>query len=568
MKRQSKSTDNAALPPELAGTQFRQYRKLRRNIILSTALVALTPLVILTIINYLQDKDAYRVESRYAVTQILSNTKRTLESVVEERRSALALVISQQSFNELNSDSSLASTLRNLKNSFGGFIDLGLIDSKGNQLYYTGPYDLKNRSYEDQSWFHEVVLRGSYVSDVFMGYRNFPHFVIAFKHEHDLSDFYIIRATLDMELLNQQVYSLSLDRYTDAFIINKDSILQTASIFFGPVLRKAPVEIPPLPGDRELIDEYRDQGNWVVSGYSQIKGSPFSLVVIKRLEGYLSHWLAHRSQILWFLAVSTALILLVITYGANHMTKKLREADLRRAKEFHNMEYTNKMATIGRMAASVAHEINNPMAIINEKAGLIQDLVGFTPEFPQKEKMLGLVDSIVKSVDRCSKVTHRLLGFAKRMEIRRESINIRELIDEVVGFQQTEARHRNIKIAYDLPDNLPTLISDRGHLQQVFLNLVNNAFAAVDADGEVEISVSAPDHSAIAVSIRDNGAGIPPENLQHIFEPFFSTKKEFGTGLGLSITRDIVARLGGKIDVTSEVGQGTCFTVTLPQHTA
>lgn len=568
MKRQNMNTENTALPPELAGTQFPHYRRLRRNVILSTVLVALIPLVILTIINYLQDKEAYRVESRYGVTQILSNTKRTLESVVEERRSALALVISEQSFYELNSDSALASTLRNLKNSFGGFIDLGLIDSKGNQSYYTGPYDLKNRSYTDQSWFHEVVLRGSYVSDVFMGYRNFPHFVIAFKHEHDVADFYIMRATLDMELLNQQVYSLSLDRYTDAFIVNKDSILQTASVFFGPVLRKAPIEIPPLPEDREVVEEYRDRGNWVVAGYSRIKGSPFTLVVIKRLEGYFSHWLAHRSQILWFLAVSTALILVVIAYGANHMTRRLREADLRRAKEFHNMEYTNKMATIGRMAASVAHEINNPMAIINEKAGLLQDLVGLSPEFAPKEKVLGLVDSIVKSVERCSKVTHRLLGFAKRMEIRRESISVRELIEEVIGFQQTEARHRNIDIVYNVPDNLPSIISDRGNLQQVFLNLINNAFAAVDSNGKVEISVTRPDQSSIAISVRDNGAGIPAEDLQHIFEPFFSTKKEFGTGLGLSITRDIVARLGGKIDIASEVGKGTCFTVTLPLHNA
>lgn len=568
MKRQNMNTENTALPPELAGTQFPHYRRLRRNVILSTVLVALIPLVILTIINYLQDKEAYRVESRYGVTQILSNTKRTLESVVEERRSALALVISEQSFYELNSDSALASTLRNLKNSFGGFIDLGLIDSKGNQSYYTGPYDLKNRSYTDQSWFHEVVLRGSYVSDVFMGYRNFPHFVIAFKHEHDVADFYIMRATLDMELLNQQVYSLSLDRYTDAFIVNKDSILQTASVFFGPVLRKAPIEIPPLPEDREVVEEYRDRGNWVVAGYSRIKGSPFTLVVIKRLEGYFSHWLAHRSQILWFLAVSTALILVVIAYGANHMTRRLREADLRRAKEFHNMEYTNKMATIGRMAASVAHEINNPMAIINEKAGLLQDLVGLSPEFAPKEKVLGLVDSIVKSVERCSKVTHRLLGFAKRMEIRRESISVRELIEEVIGFQQTEARHRNIDIVYNVPDSLPGIISDRGNLQQVFLNLINNAFAAVDSNGKVEISVTRPDQSSIAISVRDNGAGIPAEDLQHIFEPFFSTKKEFGTGLGLSITRDIVARLGGKIDIASEVGKGTCFTVTLPLHNA
>ncbi len=568
MSRQKKKFEEHNLPPELVGTKFPQYRRLRRNIIVITFLVALAPLVVLTIINYLQDKDAYRTESHYAVTQILSNTKRTLESVIEERRSALALVISEHEHRALESDSALASTLRNLKNSFGGFIDLGLIDSTGLQSYYTGPYDLKNRSYEDQSWFHEVVLRGSYVSDVFMGYRNFPHFVIAFKHDRNPGGFYILRATLDMELLNRQVYSLNLDRYTDAFIMNKDGILQTASVFYGPALKKAAIEVPPMSSAREIVEENREEGKWVVSGYTQIEGSPFVLIVIKRLEGHFSHWLGHRSQVLWFLAVSTALILLVIIYGADHMTKKLREADLRRAKEFHNMEYTNKMATIGRMAASVAHEINNPMAIINEKAGLIHDLVGFSAEFPQREKMLGLVNSIVKSVDRCSKVTHRLLGFAKRMEIRREQINIRELIDEVVGFQRTEALHRNINITYDFADDLPSIVSDRGQLQQVLLNLINNAFAAVDSDGKVDISVACPDRDSVTIAVTDNGTGIPAENLQHIFEPFFSTKREFGTGLGLSITRDIVEKLGGKIEVESELGKGTRFIVILPVQTA
>jgi len=566
MRNQEKNTGDNVLPAELAGARFPKYHRLRRNVIIITSLVALAPLVILTVINYLQDRDAYAVESRFAVSQMLSNTKRTLEFVIEERRAALALVISEKSYKALASDSTLALTLRNLKKSFGGFIDLGLIDPSGIQSYYTGPYDLKNRNYEDQSWFHEVVLRGVHVSDVFMGYRNFPHFVIAFKHEYGPEKFFILRATLDMELLNRQVYSLNLDRNTDAFIINREGILQTASLFFGPALRKASVKLPSISSAREIVDKYEEDGQWFLAGHTRIEGAPFRLVVIKKLEGHLSHWLAHRSQVLWFLLLSTAVILLVIIYGTNTMIKRLRQADLRRAREFHNMEYTSKMATIGRMAASVAHEINNPMAIINEKAGLIQDLVGASDDFPHKSKMSGLVDSIINSVERCSKVTHRLLGFAKRMEIRQEQINVRELIEEVIGFQKTEATHRNIKISCDCPENMPPITSDRGQLQQVLLNLVNNALAAVKSDGEVHISVASPDDDSITIAVTDNGDGIPPEDVPHIFEPFFSTKGEFGTGLGLSITRDIVEKLRGKIDVESELGKGTRFIIMLPLH--
>ncbi len=559
-----KESEENKLPPELAGTRMPRYRRLRRKMVAITSVVALTPLVILTAINYLQDREAYRVEARFAVSRILSNTKRTLEFVIEERRSALALVISEQSYRELGSDTALAVTLQHLKNSFGGFVDLGMINSEGRQEYYTGPYSLKDRNYQDQTWFHEVVLRGSYVSDVFMGHRNFPHFVVAVKHERSLDDFYILRATIDMELVNRQIQSLNLDRNTDAFIINRQGILQTESIFYGGVLQEAALKVPTGSQSREIIEEYKENGRWITSGYAYIEGTPFILMAMRRLENPSLHWVGHRSDVIWFLLVSSALILGVILYSSSQMARQLREADLRRARAFHNIEYTNKMATIGRMAAGVAHEINNPMAIINEKAGLLRDMVGFSDDFPQKDKTLGLVDSIVRSVDRCSKVTHRLLGFARRMEIRKESISLIDLIKEVAGFQRTEAVHRNIEINFDFADNLPPIESDRGQLQQVFLNIITNAFAAVDDGGRVDIMGRMRDGGSVAITINDNGSGISEENLAHIFEPFFSTKGEFGTGLGLSITRDIIEKLGGKIEVESELSKGTRFTVILP----
>jgi two-component system NtrC family sensor kinase len=114
---------------------------------------------------------------------------------------------------------------------------------------------------------------------------------------------------------------------------------------------------------------------------------------------------------------------------------------------------------------------------------------------------------------------------------------------------------------------LPTINSDRGLLQQVFLNILSNAFAAVDDGGQIDVSMRREDNK-VAVTIKDNGSGIPKENLQRIFEPFFSTKSEYGTGLGLSITFGIVEKLGGRIDVQSQVGQGTSFTVRLPRDAA
>jgi two-component system NtrC family sensor kinase len=218
------------------------------------------------------------------------------------------------------------------------------------------------------------------------------------------------------------------------------------------------------------------------------------------------------------------------------------------------------------MAAGVAHEINNPLAIINEKAGLLNDLATYTKDLPNKEKFSGLADSIINSVERCSRVTHRLLGFARRMETRKELVDLKQLLEDVVGFQKSDLAHRNINVTYNIPSDLKPIESDRGQLQQVFLNIVNNAVAAVDIGGHVDIMIDDFNDDTVKVTIKDDGVGISKENLDHIFEPFYSTKGEFGTGLGLSITHDIVQKLGGRIEVRSQPEEETSFDVILPRR--
>ena len=229
-----------------------------------------------------------------------------------------------------------------------------------------------------------------------------------------------------------------------------------------------------------------------------------------------------------------------------------------------NVEYTSKMATIGRLAASVAHEVNNPMAIINEKAGLLKDLIGSSPGYPNREKILHSLDGIIRSVERCGTVTHRLLGFTRRLKSRREQIHLPALVSEVLGFLEKEAMHRSVDIRTDFAPEAPPIMSDRGQLEEVLLNILNNAFAAVQDGGRITVGVSSEQDDRVLLSVEDDGCGISEDDLKHIFEPFFSTKGEFGTGLGLSITYELIHKLGGRISVSSQSGQGTRFTVALP----
>ncbi len=541
-----------------------RYRRFRRIFVLLSLFVSLTPLLIMTTFYYHLDQTALQAEINYNVSQILSNTKRTLEFIIEERLSALTLMVNQESFEQLSGEEGLLKAFQNLKNSFGGFVDLGLIDSDGAQHHYIGPYKLLNQNYNDQSWFHEVSLRNIYISDVFMGHRNFPHFIIAVKKEKRSGDFYVLRASIDLAMLDRQFHTVDYNREFDAFLINKDGVLQTESVEYGPVFGKCPLEVPKYAGGREILSQSHSNGKITVLGHSYIEKSPFILVVMNQRSSLLKSWLTTRMDLVWFLLVSVVLIIITIILSANYMVALIREADLKRTKLLHNIEYTNKMATIGRMAAGVAHEINNPLAIINEKAGLLKDMVTYNEAYPHREKVLKSVDSILGSVERCSKVTHRLLGFGRRLDSHREIIDLETLLNEVIGFIAKEAEHRSIQVNIKTAEQVPTLESDRGQLQQVFLNIINNAVAAVADGGLIDILIDAPTHSTVSVSIKDNGVGISEENLKNIFEPFFSTKGQFGTGLGLSITHEIVEKLGGEIRVSSKLGEGTQFTVMLP----
>ncbi|MFZ3122997.1 MAG: ATP-binding protein [Thermodesulfovibrionales bacterium] len=224
-----------------------------------------------------------------------------------------------------------------------------------------------------------------------------------------------------------------------------------------------------------------------------------------------------------------------------------------------------KLASLGRIAAGVAHEINNPLAIVNEKAGLMQDIMEMSGDSQNKEKFSNLIDGIIGSVNRCRAITHRLLGFARKMDVTIETMDLNESIRAVKEFLGKEILFKSIRFEMNLMEGLPKINSDKGQLEQVFLNIMKNAIDAVEEGGLVTVSTGTKDEDTVCVSIRDNGTGIPDDKLEQIFEPFFTTKgREKGTGLGLFVSYGIMKKLGGSIIVESGVDKGTAFIIDIP----
>jgi len=543
----------------------RHYLLLRRNIAILMLLVTIVPLVFMAVINYLEYKSNLKSEIINPIKILTNKTVHSIELYMEERLSTIRSIASSYSFEDLSDEKTLSRIYRVLKKEFAGFVDLGVIDETGLQISYAGPYDLLNKVYSQQAWFHETAIKGSYISDVFMGYRQFPHIAIAVQQFTEDGRAWILRATIDTDKLDNIIAAMNLNPESDAFLVNTDGILQTRSKYYGHVLEHCKLEIPLGVYGAQMYEGKDILGRDVFITINHFLTKGFALVVVNPRSVVLKSWYALQGQMLIIFAISVTIIILVVLKVSNILVKQIREADESRELAFRELEHSQKLSSIGRLAAGVAHEINNPMAVINEKAGLIKDLYGNRPDVEDKERLMKIADSIIGSVERCRTITHRLLGFAKRLEVEIETIDVNNLIIEVMGFLEKEALYRKIDIQLDLAEDLPRIFSDKGQLQQVFLNIVSNSISAVDEGGKILIRSWDDDANRVGVLIKDNGCGMSKETLSHIFEPFFTTKKGYGTGLGLPITYGIVKKLGGDLIVQSTENEGTDFTIYFPK---
>jgi signal transduction histidine kinase len=252
--------------------------------------------------------------------------------------------------------------------------------------------------------------------------------------------------------------------------------------------------------------------------------------------------------------------------------KKYRETEKKQEAEFKSrmeqqMIATERLASLGTLSTGIAHEIDNPLAIIKESAEYMRLVLNNIkdsdmPRKPDLENAIGKIDT---AIERAKRITHQLLGFVRKQEALFTETDLKVLVAETVEFAGKEAESKGIKIVQDMQRSNGVIWSDPYEIRQVLFNLLTNAIAAVGSNGTITVSLKDTD-SRVMVSVEDTGEGIPKENMEKIFEPFFTTKPPgVGTGLGLYVSSGIVRRLGGKIDISSQVGKGSCFQVTLPR---
>jgi signal transduction histidine kinase len=242
---------------------------------------------------------------------------------------------------------------------------------------------------------------------------------------------------------------------------------------------------------------------------------------------------------------------------------------LQKSKELDNMLIqSQKLAAIGELSTGIAHEINNPLAVMTQEIEWMEYLIsgqGAMTQGKLKEIVDG-INEIRNQINRCKDVTHRLLALARKTDLVFQETNINQIVEDMAALVEKEARVKNISVLKILNKSLPQVKTDPPLLRQVLLNLLNNAMCAIGTNGRIILRTDT-DGPLLTISVEDNGQGIPNELLPRIFDPFFTTKEPGkGTGLGLTISQNIVHRLGGRIEVHSKVGEGTTFKVYLPME--
>ncbi len=540
------------------------YSNLQRKIIAITLVVSFAPLFILGATIYTQFAGMHRAKVEEQIRYRARAQAEAVDLFLKERTAILAAMADTHTFQGINNDKALSHLFQVMNLRAGAFVDLGLINNAGQHLSYVGPYDLKGLNYYEQPWFGEVMSKGIYISDVYMGYRQLPHFIIAIKRQEG-DNSWILRATIDPDIFGAIVRAAQVGKTGDAFIINAEGFFQTRPRFEGQILSLSRLD-PYLFGGGTTVVERKANGKGLLYAGSRLKNDKWLLVISQDIAEEMTGLFATRNAMILIVVLGIAAIVCTTIGIARLTVDRLKEVDAQMNALNAELMQSDKLAAIGKMASGVAHEINNPLAAILQRTGWMQDLLE-KEEVQKSESFQELQTSVRKiedHVERARKVVHGMLGYARKMEPRLEDVDVNATLNQTIDILENFARINNIDIQTDLAPDLPIIAGDQAQLQQVFLNLISNAIDAIGKDGLIAVS-SRRSGQELQVAITDNGRGIPEELQKKVFDPFFTTKESGkGTGLGLWISYNIIEKMGGTLAFRSTLGEGTTFTVKLP----
>lgn len=553
------------------------YKSIRKNVLLSMILVPIIPFILSLGIGYYSFTKSLENSTISSMKRIVEDHRQMIESFLAERMHDLEFILHAYQYDQVSNPDVLNDIFKNLQARSDAFVDIGVFDESGSHIAYHGPYALKWKVYREEDWFVKVMKQGYYISDIFLGYRKVPHFIIAVKKNKGLTP-WILRATIDTQMFTDLVEKVRIGKTGEAYLLNMEGVLQTNLRSGKKLMEKTsePVRYPDTENEiRTFIDKNND-GTEYLFATTWLKDKEWVLVIRQeKTDAFKTlNFVVHAI----FLISMTGFVIIigVAFYITERLINHMKDMDSEKEELGQHLIRAQRLAELGEMAAGFAHEINNPLQIIRSEQALME--MNLT-EFKEKgiltpSETLSEVDDSMEQIklqiDRCAGITQAILKFGRQSKPQLQDVDLRSFIPQIIEMVAKKASVNGIDITQNLSLHTRPVHGDTGQLQQVLLNLFNNAMYAIaekrgSSGGQLYVESGPKDETCTEIIIKDNGCGISQENLKKIFSPFFTSKPVGkGTGLGLSVCFGIIDSMGGVIKVDSEPGKGTSFTINLP----
>lgn len=549
-----------------------QYRKARHHILAGMIVVPLVPFLISLAVGYYSYSATIEEMAFSSLRQQSQYHARKIGDFLHECRSDLDLALALAPMETLRSQQGLMELFHDLQSSTSAFIDIGVIDGSGRQVAYFGPYELEDREYADALWYVNARRTMSYISDVYLGFRNEPHVTLAVARER-MGETWVMRATLNPLALSSLVDSAALGG--EAYIVNRKGVPQISRLSNGAILEPDGLEYPE-PAASTHTFRLSDRENDYIYAASPLNDGRWRLMV--RQEEHEAYAPIQRASVLIviIMLIGGGAIVGLAVYISGRIAASLRSKDEAVSGLENQLFRAARLAELGEMSAGFAHEINNPLQVMKSDLALMEFVAGDIAEKTKGRcdgeiaELREIVEQLMLQIRRCAGITRKILKFGRYGEPVLERIDLVEYLPGVGGLVEKKAAVHGIAMHCDVAPDTPAVKADPGQLQQVMLNLLNNAIhALVDQHGSrggiLDVKAVRDEQGRARITVADNGTGIPRDNLERIFNPFYTTKAPGkGTGLGLSVCYGIITSLGGEISVQSETGKGTTFVIVLP----
>jgi two-component system NtrC family sensor kinase len=552
---------------EPAGDLRSYFRQLERRFQAGLLLAFLIPFASLSAYFHFQFHVTLKETGKLNLASIAESQRNTVDLFLQERLVNIFSLFRSAAFSLTPTQQQMDALLRQLRQASDAFIDVGLITDGGLQIGYSGPFPyLQNRDYSKQEWFTLLMAPDTHhcVSDIYLGFRNKLHFTIGTKQIIDDRP-WVLRATLDPDKFTMFLMTMNHGKGMESALINSHGDFQLAD----PRTHRPQSRSDYLPSEEQPYGARAvlKNGESILIAHAWLSEVRWALLVSEPLSMAYAQLYRARRIMLISSTIILGVVVTAIWLATRAVIAKARENAMKRDELSHQLLHASKLASLGELATGVAHEINNPLAVVVATTGVIRDMLN--PEFKldwTPQQIRDELKTIEVAVFRARGITQQLLNYGHKSQPRLVSTDIHSILEDVLGgFKEHALALENVTVVRDFDAGMPEVLVDPDQIRQVFLNLINNAGDAIRGSGQITLSTR-HDNASVRVSVTDTGVGMDGEQLKKIFDPFYTTKEVGrGTGLGLSVSIGIVESMGGTIEVQSMPGAGSSFTVVLPK---